>query len=87
MAKIAKKQKPIYSFPTRSICPRCGSSQTQAYSTQGQIQYRKCLSPICRHNYSVRGKRIKQKRKKQDGHNEKVQVKETKNGTLGNENR
>ena len=76
--------KQIYSFPTRSLCPRCGGNQTQAYSTHKNIQYRKCMSPVCRHRYIVIGERIKRKKEKQDGPNEKVQAKEIEDGTLGN---
>lgn len=48
----------VYAFGTKSRCPRCGSTQTQATSTQGNIQYRQCQMPICRHKYSVFGKKI-----------------------------
>ena len=45
-----------YSFPTRSRCPRCGSSQTRALSSQEQIQYRVCIIPTCRHHYKAAGR-------------------------------
>ena len=47
-----------YAFPTRSRCPRCGSTHTEAYSTKGPVQYRRCLAPICRHRYSQFGERV-----------------------------
>jgi len=53
----AKKERK-YSFPTASKCPRCNSTHTAAYSTQGNIQYRKCLVAICRHRYKVVADRI-----------------------------
>ena len=28
----------VYAFPTRSRCPRCGSMDTEATSTQGDIE-------------------------------------------------
>lgn len=47
-----------WSFPTRSKCPRCGGFYTRATSTQGNVQYRKCMIPICQKRYSVLGKKI-----------------------------
>lgn len=38
-------------------CPRCRGSNTEAYSTKGNIQYRRCRSPVCRKRYSVRGQK------------------------------
>ena len=42
-----------------TICPRCRVNDTEAYSTKGIIQYRKCRRAICRKTYSVEGKRQK----------------------------
>ena len=44
-----------WSFPTVSTCPRCRGTQTRAVSTQGKVQYRKCLAPICQKRYTVIG--------------------------------
>lgn len=49
---------PTFSFPTRSRCPRCASTNTIAVSTQGGVQYRKCRSVVCRTSYKVFGDRI-----------------------------
>jgi len=42
-----------------TICPRCRVDDTEAYSTKGIIQYRKCRRAICRKNFTVRGKKAK----------------------------
>lgn len=44
-----------YSFQTKVRCNRCGSLQTVAYSTQGTVQYRRCLISICRWKFKVLG--------------------------------
>ena len=49
---------PVYAFPTRSRCPRCGSLNTEAYTTQGDIQRRRCRVPVCRRKYHVVGVRV-----------------------------
>jgi len=56
MAKKKKKKK--FSFPSASRCPRCKSIKTLALSTQGNVQYRKCQVPICRHTYKVLGTEV-----------------------------
>lgn len=38
-------------FPTKVKCPLCGTAATRAYSTQGTVQYRKCM--ICRHKFKI----------------------------------
>jgi len=48
----------VFAFPTRSRCPRCGGSETRAYSTKADVQYRECLTPICRVRYAVKGQPI-----------------------------
>ena len=57
-----KKAKDIladtYAFPTKSQCRRCRGTQTRAVSTQGKVQYRKCMSPICQHRYTVIGTKV-----------------------------
>ena len=57
-----RKSKIRYSFPTVSKCPRCGGTQTRATSTQGKVQYRKCLAPICGKRYNVIGTKIKNRK-------------------------
>lgn len=52
------KEKNVYSFPTQSRCPRCQTVDTQAVSTQLNVQYRKCLRAVCRHTYTVIGKKV-----------------------------
>jgi len=53
-----KKKKIRYAFPTVSRCPRCKTTDTVAYRTAKNIQYRRCLRAICRWSYSVRGKKV-----------------------------
>ena len=50
-----------YSFPTKVRCPLCGCIRTLAYSTQGQIQYRKCLNGICELRFKIIGAIIDEK--------------------------
>jgi len=48
--------KPVeYAFPTKSRCPRCGSTNTTRTSAYRDIQYRQCRMPVCRHRFSVKG--------------------------------
>jgi hypothetical protein len=61
--KTKAKRQRRWSFPTASACRRCGSTDTRAYSTQGKVQYRKCLRAICRHRYTVIGTAIKTTKK------------------------
>lgn len=42
-----------------TTCPRCLTGDTVAYSTNGKIQYRKCRRGVCRHRFTVRGRRGK----------------------------
>ncbi len=49
------KRKDIYSFPSKSACPRCRTLNTQAVSTQGNTQYRKCGNAVCRWTYKEIG--------------------------------
>ena len=76
---MAKKTR-RYVFPTPSKCPRCQTVDTEAYSTQGNIQYRRCRRAICRHRYHVIGTPIK--RKEIENGKEKTNAKQTrgKNG-------
>lgn len=46
---------PKFSFPNRSRCQRCGGLNTEAYSTKGPVQYRRCLSATCRETYKAGG--------------------------------
>lgn len=48
----------VWSFPTRSRCPRCGSAQTRSYRVENGVQYRECLSAVCRKRYRVDGELI-----------------------------
>ena len=58
MSKAKKKYQVV--FPRESRCPRCGGYNTVATATRAKsaVQYRTCRSAICRHNYSVSGKRV-----------------------------
>ena len=50
-----------YGFDHGKRCPACQSTDTEAKTTQGQIQYRHCRRVGCRHyhkNYVVIGKKI-----------------------------
>ena len=68
MAKKTKERcKKKFSFPTVSTCKRCGSTHTQATSTQGKVQYRKCLAPVCYKRYTVIGTPITQRKEKSNG--------------------
>lgn len=42
---------PKPTFQRAPKCPRCGSTQTRATSTVGNIQYRQCSLAICRNNF------------------------------------
>jgi Zn ribbon nucleic-acid-binding protein len=57
-AKPRKADAPVYAFPSRSRCPRCGSVDTKRYSQVDSIQYRECLRPTCNHHYRIMGKTI-----------------------------
>ena len=55
-----KSEKPKYIFDPKP-CPRCRQYNSIAVSTQGNIQYRKCKTPICLgNNFSVRGRPAEQ---------------------------
>ena len=58
---MTKKTK-CYVFPTPSKCPRCKTIDTEAYSTNGNIQYRRCRRAVCRHRYSIFGTPVKKKK-------------------------
>lgn len=45
---------PQFVRPEAIKCPRCGATDTVAYSVHGNIQYRRCRRAVCRHNFSVR---------------------------------
>ena len=49
-----------YSFPTKVRCPLCGCIRTLSVSTQGQVQYRKCLNGICELRFKIIGGVIKE---------------------------
>lgn len=44
-----------WTWPARSRCPRCGSTETRRVSDDGPTQYRKCERTICRYSYKVQG--------------------------------
>ena len=48
----------VYSFPSKSRCPRCKSTQTDRLAARGAIQYRRCRAPVCRHRYRVLGVKV-----------------------------
>jgi hypothetical protein len=50
-----KTGSPVYSYPTKSRCPRCRSLNTTRVGEHQGIQYRQCQVPICRNRYSVQG--------------------------------
>lgn len=55
------KKEIVWAFPSKSRCPRCGRVDTKAYSVggvNGNIQYRRCLNPVCRHTYKEIGKAV-----------------------------
>ena len=53
---IAEEKPIIYSFESRSRCPRCNSINTKTTGRNRDIQYRKCLMPLCRNRYPSKGK-------------------------------
>jgi len=54
--KSKRSIKGAYSFETRVKCVFCGSLKTNATSTQGQWQYRKCVD--CGRRSSVKGRKV-----------------------------
>ena len=54
-----ERQATNWAFPTKSACPRCKVLDTEATSTQGDRQYRRCRRAVCRHKYSVKGTPVK----------------------------
>ena len=46
---------PVYAFPTKAKCPRCGSANTTRYASRGDTQYRECRVPTCRKHFTVKG--------------------------------
>jgi hypothetical protein len=54
----ATEGKPVWDFAHGRRCPRCQSTDTEARSTQGGVQYRLCRRAVCRHTYSVVGRQI-----------------------------
>ena len=49
----ARKKTEAHAFLTKSRCPRCGNLNTEAYSTKGKTQYRRCRGSMCRKRYTV----------------------------------
>ena len=56
--KVVKKTEIVFSFPSRSRCPRCDSPNTIRYATEKSKQYRRCQMPLCRKTYCVFGEEI-----------------------------
>ena len=54
--KAPRTIKGVYSFPTKPKCRFCKSLKTNATSTQGQWQYRKCGG--CGRRFSVKGEMV-----------------------------
>ena len=53
---VPVKAPPVeYSFPTKSRCPRCGSTNTTRTSSYNATQYRQCRMPVCRYRFPVKG--------------------------------
>lgn len=53
-----KNAETVYSFPTRSRCPRCGSLDTVATGKNQDVQYRQCRMAVCRQRYTVIGQKV-----------------------------
>jgi len=49
---------PVYSYPTKSRCPRCGSLQTDRLWEYEGVQHRRCRAAICRHKYKIHGVKV-----------------------------
>lgn len=70
-AERAVAEKPVEDPPGKKViwpaghtrCPRCGVDDTEAYSTKGVKQSRRCRRAICRKNYQVIGKMAKSGKK------------------------
>lgn len=54
----AAPQEVVYSFPSKSRCPRCGTLDTKRTGSYADTQYRECKAPICGKKYSVVGTRL-----------------------------
>jgi len=49
---------PVFAFPNRSRCPRCGTIDTMAYASHDGVQLRRCQAPTCLYQYKVVGQEI-----------------------------
>lgn len=58
VTSVSSAKPKAYAFPTKSRCPRCRGLQTRCYSTQGRVQYRRCLAPVCQKAYTVMGTKV-----------------------------
>lgn len=56
--KTCETERQRWAFPTVNRCPRCGANDTQATSTQGDRQYRRCVRPVCRKTFTIFGKKV-----------------------------
>lgn len=45
----------VYSWPSRSRCPRCRSLNTLRTADNGSVQYRTCQVPVCGAAFKVIG--------------------------------
>ena len=48
-----------WAFARKVKCPRCGSGNTQATSTQGRVQYRQCMMAVCRYRFKAYATEVK----------------------------
>lgn len=52
---VEREKRLVWAFPSKSRCPRCGTINTKMYSSNQNIQYRKCMNAVCRNTYKVIG--------------------------------
>lgn len=45
----------VWSFPSRVLCPSCGSINIDIYGTHGRTRYCKCLAAGCMRRFQVVG--------------------------------
>jgi len=57
-AERTKPPERLFVFPSVNICPRCRGTYTRVRSTQKNVRYVTCMSAVCRHNFTVLGRRI-----------------------------
>jgi len=57
-AEQKEPAKRLFVFPSVNICPRCRGTYTRVRSTQQNVRYCVCMSAICRHRFTVLGRKI-----------------------------